>query len=78
MKTLRALFWGSAVGLLLGKLFAPRHTDLLRAELAERQGVPEASGASRSRGASSTAAATASTSADAADYRPAGSRSATA
>ena len=78
MKTLRALFWGSAVGLLLGQLFAPRHTDLLRADLAERQGMPESPGAARSRGASSTAATTTSTSAEAAGYRPAGSRSATA
>jgi len=36
MKTLRALFWGSVVGVLLGYLFAPRGADVLRAERLER------------------------------------------
>ena len=31
MKTIRAWFWGSLVGVALGLLFAPRRTDLLRA-----------------------------------------------
>jgi hypothetical protein len=31
VKTIRAWFWGSLVGVALGLLFAPRRTDLLRA-----------------------------------------------
>jgi hypothetical protein len=37
MKTLRAWLWGSLVGALIGYLFAPRHADLLHADLLERQ-----------------------------------------
>ncbi len=37
MKTLKALFWGGIVGYVLGRLFAPRHADMLRAELLESQ-----------------------------------------
>jgi hypothetical protein len=37
MKTLRAWLWGSLVGALIGYLFAPRHADLLRADVLERQ-----------------------------------------
>jgi hypothetical protein len=37
MKTLKAFFWGSLLGGALGWLFAPRHTDLLRAEQKEQQ-----------------------------------------
>lgn len=37
MKTLRAWLWGSLVGALIGYLFAPRHADLLRADVPERQ-----------------------------------------
>lgn len=35
MKTLRAFFWGSVIGAIIGYLFAPRGSDLLRAERAE-------------------------------------------
>lgn len=37
MRTLRAFFWGSVAGVILGYLFAPRGSDLLRAELAEKE-----------------------------------------
>ncbi len=37
MRTLRAFFWGSVVGAILGFVFAPRHSDVLRAELAEAE-----------------------------------------
>ena len=35
MRTLRAFFWGSVVGAFLGYLFAPRGSDVLRAQQAE-------------------------------------------
>lgn len=38
MKTLKAMFWGSLAGFALGRLFAPRSGDVLRAEKAEQQG----------------------------------------
>jgi hypothetical protein len=37
MKTLRAWLWGGLLGALIGYLFAPRHADLLRADVLERQ-----------------------------------------
>lgn len=40
MKTLRALFWGAIVGAIAGYLFAPRHTDILRAEQREGGTAP--------------------------------------
>lgn len=40
MRSLQAFFWGSVIGAILGYLFAPRHTDILRAELETRQRAP--------------------------------------
>lgn len=46
MRTLRAFFWGSVIGAILGYLFAPRHTDILRAELETTRDEPMGQGAS--------------------------------
>ena len=35
MKTLKAVFWGCLAGFALGRLFAPRNGDVLRAEMEE-------------------------------------------
>jgi len=42
MKTIRAGFWGSLVGIALGLLFAPRRTDLLRARAGRSPAQPRA------------------------------------
>jgi gas vesicle protein len=36
MKTIRAFIWGSAIGAVLGLLFAPQRGDVTRAQLQER------------------------------------------
>lgn len=36
MKTIKAFIWGSAIGAVLGLLFAPQRGDLTRAQLQER------------------------------------------
>jgi gas vesicle protein len=36
MKTIRAFIWGSAIGAVLGLLFAPQRGDITRAQLQER------------------------------------------
>jgi hypothetical protein len=50
MKTLKAFFWGSLLGGALGWLFAPRHTDLLRAEQEEQRATKDRSMASGTAG----------------------------
>lgn len=40
MKTMRAGFWGSLVGVALGLIFAPRRTDLLRARTGRSPAQP--------------------------------------
>jgi hypothetical protein len=42
MKTIRAWFWGSLVGVALGLIFAPRRTDLLRARAGRSPAQPGA------------------------------------
>ena len=53
MKTIRAWFWGSLVGVALGRIFAPRRTDLLRARTGHSPAQPGATTAGSS--AASTA-----------------------
>ncbi|MGO8951659.1 MAG: YtxH domain-containing protein [Ktedonobacterales bacterium] len=36
MRTIRAFIWGSAIGAILGLLFAPQRGDVTRAQLQER------------------------------------------
>lgn len=59
MRTLRALFWGSVAGAVLGFLFAPRRSDILRAEMAEmangEQGQATGTGTTATRAASASA-----------------------
>jgi hypothetical protein len=45
MRTLRAFFWGSVVGAFLGYMFAPRGSDVLRAQQAETANARQQQGA---------------------------------
>lgn len=59
MRTLRAFFWGSVLGAILGYVFAPRGSELLRAERDETGTLSQGrSGTARATGGATTSAAT--------------------
>ncbi|HEV7126266.1 MAG TPA: YtxH domain-containing protein [Ktedonobacterales bacterium] len=39
MRTIRAFFWGTAIGAMLGLLFAPQRGDVTRSQVQERLGA---------------------------------------